>query len=350
MNLPDNNILLAAKDYVITIFEKASPAFHFHNLAHTQGVVRACIEMADHYQLIEEDRFSLMLAAWFHDTGYRNGQGTNHEESSIAIAREFLERHQLPEVVRDKAVACIGATRIPQKPVNLQQQIICDADLFHLGSNEFWEKSKSLRQELNDTGAKHMSKEEWAVSNIKFLETHTYFTAYCKERLEPVKQEHVRRLRKKLNFKADNTMIKEASRLVKITNEPLPELKKEEDKKEEERRERKVRVERPERGIETMFRTTAANHLKLSEMADSKAHIMISVNSIIISIIISVLLEKLETYSNFIIPTSILLLMCVVTIIFAVLATRPNVTSGTFTKEDIQQKKANLLFLVIFTR
>lgn len=99
-----------------------------------------------------------------------------------------------------------------------------------------------------------------------------------------------------------------------------------------------------DRGIETMFRITARNHLELSSIADNKANIMISVNSIILTIVVSVLLRKLEEFPNFIIPTIMLLLTSLVTLVFAILATRPNVTSGRVTQDDIEQKKSNLLY------
>ena len=339
MNAQDNSILLSAKDFVMAIFQnKISPSFLFHNLEHTQGVVKACTDMADHYKLNEEDRLSLLIAAWFHDTGYSKGLAVSHEEASIAIANDFGDSHKVSDIIKEKARACIAATRMPQQPTNLPEQIICDADLFHLGTDTFSEKSKALRQELVLTGGKHISKEDWAKKNIRFLETHHYFTSYCQQRLEPVKQEHLKKLRKKYNIQGIPVSSKEAdSNDENADPEPA-------NKKEEEKKERKARIERPERGIETMFRTTGSNHLKLSDMADSKAHIMISVNSIIISIVISVLLEKLERYPNFIVPAILLLSMSVLAIIFSVLATRPNITSGTFTREDIENKETNLLF------
>lgn len=339
MNAQDNSILLSARDFVVTIFQsKISPSFLFHNLEHTQGVVKACADMADYYKLNEEDRLSLLLAAWFHDTGYSKGLAISHEESSIAIANEFMEAQKVNEPTREKTRACIIATRMPQQPTTLLQQIICDADLFHLGTDMFSEKSKALRQEVVLTRGKHISKEEWSKNNIKFLETHRYFTNYCQERLEPVKQEHLKKLRRKYNIKETPVPLKE-----EITNDKNIAAAAG-NQKNDEKKERKVRIERPERGIETMFRTTGSNHLKLSDMADSKAHIMISVNSIIISIVISVLLEKLERYPNYIVPATLLISMSVLAIVFSVLATRPNIISGTFTKEDIENKKANLLF------
>lgn len=101
---------------------------------------------------------------------------------------------------------------------------------------------------------------------------------------------------------------------------------------------------KPEKGIETMFRITSKNHLELSAMADNKANIMISINSIILSILISVLYRKLEEYPHMLVPTLILTVVCLVTIVMAILTTRPNVNKGVFSKEDIKDKKGNLLF------
>jgi hypothetical protein len=99
-----------------------------------------------------------------------------------------------------------------------------------------------------------------------------------------------------------------------------------------------------------MFRITSTNHQRLSDMADNKAHIMISTNSIILSVILSLLLRKLEDNPHLIIPTMLLLIICVVTMVFSILATRPSIPEGMFTSEDIKQKRVNLLFFGNFYR
>jgi len=98
------------------------------------------------------------------------------------------------------------------------------------------------------------------------------------------------------------------------------------------------------KGIQTMLRLASGNHLRLSEMADRKANILISVNAIIISVSISVLFRKFETDPFLVIPTIIFLTSSVITIVLSIFATRPTVTGGKFTKEDITNKKTNLLF------
>lgn len=98
------------------------------------------------------------------------------------------------------------------------------------------------------------------------------------------------------------------------------------------------------RAVQTMFKTTSSNHLKLSVMADNKAFIMISVNSIIISVAIGLVIGKFLQNPQLIIPTVLLLLVNMVAIIYSVLATRPRIQKGSFTKKQLEEKKVNLLF------
>ena len=102
----------------------------------------------------------------------------------------------------------------------------------------------------------------------------------------------------------------------------------------------------PERGIQTLYRVTMRNHLKLSDIADTKANILLSVNAIIISLAIANLIPDLDTPGNkqIMIPTLILVLFSVASIVGSILSTRPNVTSGEFTKEQVKNKEVNVLF------
>jgi len=85
-------------------------------------------------------------------------------------------------------------------------------------------------------------------------------------------------------------------------------------------------------------------------MADNKAHIMITTTSIIISVLLSVLLRKLEDNPHLVIPTLLLLTICVTTMVFSILSTRPNLPPGTFSQQDVSSKKVNLLFFGNFYR
>ena len=172
-----------AQTYVTDLLsDKLSKSIRFHTLLHTQEVVAASAKLADYYQIPEDDRFALMLAAWFHDTGYTGGDAKGHETISIQIATEFLMANTVSEEVKVKVTGCINATRIPQSPDNTIEKIICDADLFHLGTDDFKEKSRLLREEIIEFGDKELPKKEWRKINIRFLEGHKYFTTYGKEK------------------------------------------------------------------------------------------------------------------------------------------------------------------------
>ncbi|MCW3116300.1 MAG: hypothetical protein JWM28_382 [Chitinophagaceae bacterium] len=322
---------------------KVSESISYHNLQHTQDVVAACEKMADFYQLNGEDRMVLLTAAWFHDTGFSSGKAEGHEDESIRLVTQFLTNHQeAPEFI-EKIKSAIGATRMPQSPVNLLEEILCDADLFHLGTKDFRPKSKLLREELTNLSGEKFSKKQWRKRTAEFLEKHRYFTSYGREKLQWVQDENLQQLRGETTDEPKDK--KEIHETVVDTN-IIKELKDNVENKElkEAGNEKKRKEQQTDRGISTVFRIMASNHANLSHMADNKAHIMISVNSIILSVVISLLIRHLDEHQNLVIPTIILVTFCVAATIFAVLATRPNVSQGTFTKEDIHHKKTNLLF------
>lgn len=115
---------------------------------------------------------------------------------------------------------------------------------------------------------------------------------------------------------------------------------------------KKVKTEKPDKGVDTMIRVTLGNHARLSEIADNKANILLSINAIIISISLSTLIPKLITpdKAQLILPTFIMICFCVTGIVFAILSTRPKLSNRKFTATDIEQHKVNLLFFGNFSK
>ena len=101
-----------------------------------------------------------------------------------------------------------------------------------------------------------------------------------------------------------------------------------------------------ERGIDTLFRITTTNHITLGDIADKKANTILSVNAIIVSIALSVLFPKLDSPSNnyLIYPTIVLLMAAVISMILSIAVTRPRITTGKFSKDDVEQRKVNIIF------
>lgn len=343
MNESQEQILAAARHYVTELYtHQVDRNFVFHNLDHTEDVAEACSQMADHYQLGAEDRFVLMLAAWFHDTGYSLGKAAGHEEESVKLATAFLSEKNVDEDIIQRVASCIQATKMPQSPVSHVEKILCDADLYHLATEDFKARNQLLKQEQESLLGHKISKKDWRKNNVIFLENHKYLTDYGQEVLEPKKHDNLVSLQKKKEIRKE-IVKKEEEEFFPYVYEP-------EALEPTDEKDIKTLQKNTERGIQTMFRTTSSNHFELSSLADSKSHIMISVNSIIISVSLTVLLAKLAYYQEYILPTIILLAVCLSSIIFAILATRPSINKGEFTEEDIRNKRTNLLFFGNFHR
>ena len=317
------NLIRLAEQHVSTLLnEKLPSTFVYHNFNHTVGVVQSVTKIANYQQVRNEDTEKLLIAAWFHDTGYIFGT-EKHEAASVQIATQFLKEQNCEEQFILAVADLIMATVFTHQPQNELEQIIRDADYFHFASDDYLSTCEFLREEWHSTCKKNFTDVEWANENLQMLsQKHQFYTPFALTFWQPIKEKNIARIEKKIKKLLNNA---DAT----ATNAS-----------------KKTKEDKPERGIDTMFRVTLNNHTRLSEIADSKANILLSVNAIIISISLSTLIPKLDSPSNvhLIIPTFVLVMFSVVTIIFAILSTRPKVTSGTFTQKDVEERKVNLLF------
>ncbi|UAM97297.1 DUF5706 domain-containing protein [Polaribacter litorisediminis] len=316
-----------AEKYIFDLFsKKLSNKFVYHNLAHTQRVVKEVQGFIDSLKLSEQDAENLLVAAWFHDTGFIKG-AENHEQESVKILTQFLQEKKV-EVKRIEAIsALIMATKMGHKPANDLEKIITDSDCAHLGDKTFDDKSALLRREWETLANKKFTDAEWLATNIDFLiNVHKYHSEYALKNWTKGKDKNLSKLL--------------------INQKKLEDELKKNKKKKEALDLKKNKSNVPERGVETMFRVALKNHMTLSNIADTKANILLSVNAIIVSLALSNLLPKLDNPSNnyLILPTVVFIIFTVASIILSILATRPNVTQGKFTKEDVANKKVNLLF------
>jgi predicted metal-dependent HD superfamily phosphohydrolase len=262
----------------------------------------------------------LLVAAWFHDLGYTVSYN-DHEEHSCEFAKEFLSKNNCSSAFIDTVCSLIMATVSDYEPKNNFEKIIRDADSSHFAAKSFMATSELLREELASMGRRKFSIADWREENIRLLRTkHHFYTEYALENWQKGKDKNIKRLIKAK--KKNNELVRKESLKAKFKGEL------------------------PDRGIQTLYRVTLQNHLKLSDIADTKANILLSVNAIIISMALANLLPKLDNPSNdyLIYPTFIFIVFSVVSMILSILATKPNVTSGQFTEEEVTSKKVNLLF------
>ena len=306
-------------DFTSQLFQKELPKeFIYHNQVHTQRVFKSTKEIIENTLFTDQEVLVLKLSALLHDTGYTRSR-ENHEETSALIAIDFLSKESVKQTVIDQVAQTIRATKLGVKPTNELEKAICDADASHFAKSYFIEASEYLRQELKLLKIVDHSLSSWRACNIEMFTTqHRYYTDYAIKNWKPKKDNHLLAM--------------------------LNEHKKYKKAKKKEKLKAKLKDESPEKGVQSMFRITLRNHIKLSDIADTKANILLSVNAIIISVALSNLIPKLDKNQFLIVPTLIFMIFSIASMILSVLATRPNVTSGKFTKQDVQDKKVNLLF------
>ncbi|NRB60244.1 MAG: phosphohydrolase [Winogradskyella sp.] len=299
--------------------------FVYHNLAHTQGVVGKVKEIIESCPVGKEEALQLEIAAWFHDTGYTKTID-GHEKESTIIAADYLKSKGISHDNITTISNIILATEMHHIPTNELEKIIRDADCAHVASKNYDDYAALLRKEWELTKDLDVSNAEWIGQNVHFLTEHKFYTDTALKKWESRKGKNLAKLiQAHQKTQDDSKKIKQKRAELQF---------------------KKQKQDLPDRGIETMFRVALRNHITLSDIADTKANILLSVNAIIISLVLSNLVSKLDNPSNdyLIWPTVIFAGFTVISIILSVLATRPNVTSGKFSKEDVANKKVNLLF------
>ncbi|QEM09613.1 HD domain-containing protein [Mucilaginibacter rubeus] len=170
--------------------------FHYHNADHALDVYTAAKQIAAGEGISGLELDLLLTAAYYHDSGFLFGQA-NHEESSCKNARQYLPQFGYTADEIEQVCDIIMATKMPQSPHNHLGQIICDADLDYLGRNDFFILSKRLFSELVITD--HLESElEWDRQQVKFLQSHHYFTQTALRLRAECKNEHLTAITQRL--------------------------------------------------------------------------------------------------------------------------------------------------------
>jgi hypothetical protein len=330
------NILERARDFVTSYMRGHERGeFLYHNLLHTESVVSTTREIARHSHLSHREEFITTLAAWFGDIGYY-ADGVHPVGAATTMAEEFLRTEGVNGSSAREVAGCMQAAALSKEPSTLAEQVATDAAFYYLGTDHFSERTRLLRKEWEAVQGTAIAKEEWCRRTLQLMEAHHYYTPYCQRLLNKQKKAHTNKLRKKLAGKPAPV-----AGTMPIASQPeLPHPLDTSD----------MSGLRPEKGTETLFRITSGVSQRLSEQADNKANILISVNSIIMSILLSIVVARLDRYPHLTLPIILFLGVNLFTITFSILATRPSVPSGVFDRKDVEGRKVNLLFFGNFYR
>lgn len=172
------------------------PWLFYHSPDHTRYVLEKSIFLAGQEGITGRDLFLIKVAALYHDIGFIIRR-EEHEQKSCEIATEELQEFLISSEEIQKICKMIMATKIPQQPQNFLEKILADADLEYLGTDQFYEISEKLFQELKHEHS-DLSREEWNEIQVKFLSKHSYHTNYCQVNCEPVKAAHLAELKARL--------------------------------------------------------------------------------------------------------------------------------------------------------
>ena len=323
-----------AQTYVVDLLTReASPRLTYHSLRHTEAVAKECRALATAANLNPDDTEALLLAAWFHDVGYLDVYD-GHEFRGMERAAAWLAGRGVPANRVALVEGLIKATHRAETPATELQKLLVDADMSNLAREDFRSSAELLRTEWELVLGQSYTSPEWAELQLNFMTQHKYRSEAGQERYRK-------------DFK-------------KNIEEQRDQLKKKDKKDKKKSKAQSETFAEPKRGIETMFRTMYSNHMKLSDMADKKASMMISLNAVLMSIIITYLGAKTSALGPaftrnpiLAIPMGILLLTSLLSIVTAILAAQPDVTSFKWLKKSPQvatNRRVNLLFFGQFTK
>jgi predicted metal-dependent HD superfamily phosphohydrolase len=210
--VPKERLIQKARAHVEALIQATKPEWvTYHNFEHAKAVAWAAKTIGTACDLSADDLEDVMLAAWFHDAGYVEAI-EGHEERSVEIAAAFLQNEGYPPDRIAKVAGCILATKMPQNPTTLLEQVLCDADISHLARKDFLEVSELIRLEIEYRLGRKLSEAEWLTMNTLFVAGHRFHTEYArnkyasphaanlaalKERLERVKRRKTPRPRSK---------------------------------------------------------------------------------------------------------------------------------------------------------
>ncbi|MEO7174530.1 MAG: HD domain-containing protein [Saprospiraceae bacterium] len=188
---------IEAQAFILELMGSKFPkGLDYHSVEHVLDVTNAAGEIAKAENVSGEDLVLLITAALYHDCGFIDSYA-NHEDFSCNLARKHLPAFEYSESQIEQICDMIQATRVPQKPHNLLASILVDADMDYLGRTDFFPIANHLYLEWKYFGMIE-TVHEWNKIQLKFLESHRFFTESSQQRRSAQKAENLAMIRQNL--------------------------------------------------------------------------------------------------------------------------------------------------------
>ncbi len=294
--------------------------FLFHSQGYTNRLVKKAEKILESGNSLELDKHKVLIATWFLSAGFTIDYD-NHIAESVRLATDFLSEEGIKQKEIEAVTNLINKAWEDNEPTNDEEAVLKDVRTWYYASDDFEEMLQLLRLELTNFDKPVPDLDKWRINYVEKLRIqHRFYTDYAKENWQEQKE---------------NNLLSLISTIQKAIKTEKKEVLK-----------AKLKDDSPQRAIQSLYRIELRNHLKLSDIADTKANILLSVNAIIISLLLANLLPKLDTSSNsyLIYPTVIFVLFSIASMIMSVLATRPKVDNTNLVEDEIKKKDTNFLF------
>ena len=330
-------LLPTIREYVISTLEKNESRSLYTNVSRLFRLEKFTKQITEEEVLTENEQAHLKLLLYtdlIHNakvrlTSFDMDLSVKH---AVKVANKLAKKFELPPEVLKRLIEGIQQT-LPGKVSTIPEaKVMHDAIMMDFSGHRGRDNLKLLYEEmlLRDV---ELPKNNWYEILIGIIEGREALTKYGQKHIQP----EVEKLNRQLKKEKKEIEHKTSLLLKKELNISEVELKKL-------RKDINIAAGRDEKGIQTLFRTTIKNHYTLNEMVDRKASIMITVNSIILSIVMSGAVGYDFNLSIQAVPNILIGVTCISSIIFAIIAIIPTKTQGDFSEEEIRNKEGNLLY------
>jgi hypothetical protein len=326
-------LIKEAKVYVKELFlNNKNELLLFHNMGYVNRTVKYASQICEMEEVDTEQRENILVAAWLFATGFLFDY-IDYKKQSIRVAHEFLKERKIGAEKSEAILMIIETVLHNKQHENICGEILYDASEFYIAIDEFLLWVKYHRQERNYFLKPKLTKRSFWQTVENYLHEHEFCTQSGTKLFAEEKEKNLSKIKfllkqeLKQQLPADNRMI-------------IEDLK-------EEIRQVNQKVEKrlsSTRGFDTLYRITARNQVTLSGLADNKANILISLNTLIVSAVITFVFLNSNEFEYMMFPSFITIGFSMLSITLAIIAARPKINPGVFTMEDFHEKKANLLF------
>lgn len=329
-----SNIVAEAGEQVLTLYNKhQNTRLILHNYAFAQSLVQKTGELSQAIGATKQNTEVAQLAAWFLPVGYLFDY-ENFLRNSLDQAQRFLALREYPEDGQRAVLRTMQTVATQATPTTLEEKVLADAYNIVTYIEGFEERSPLLRLELEFMLHQKFNKKAWAERQLQALFNLKLHTHFAKTQYEPGLAQHIHSQKRVLE-KIERSETGESPTPGAMPLRHFQDID-----------------ESPVRAIQTFFRANYRNHINLSSIADNKANIMISVNSILISVLISILSYRnyAETNPQIVLPIIIFLVTGLASLIFAVLSARPKITNLNHPGMPPEEQRKNLVFFGNFVK